>query len=97
MRVIPFEALDDTHDEAAGAPAFSAKQGRALTVNLSQGGLLLMMEGQLALYQRLRIGLRRNATNEVASELVEVCWTRSVPALHQGDVFFVGVKFIHSS
>jgi hypothetical protein len=93
MRVIPFESRDDERD----VPAHPAKQGQALSVNLSQGGMLLMMEGEPALHQRLRIGLRRNATNEVASELVEVCWTRSVPALLQGGVFFVGVKFIHSS
>lgn len=94
MRAIPYEALDDQRNATAGAPVHPAKQGQALSVNLSQGGMLLMMEGQPALRQRLRIGLRRNATNEGASKLVEVCWTRSVPALLQGDVCFVGVKFL---
>ena len=96
MRAIPYEAFDDQRNAAAGAPVHPAKYGQALSVNLSQGGMLLMMEGQPALQQQLRVGLRRNATNEVVSELVEVCWTRSVPALLQGDVCFVGVKFLHS-
>ncbi len=97
MRVIPYQVLDDEHRRAAGAPSHSARQGQALSVNLSPGGMLLMMEGQPAPYQRLRVSLRRNATKEMAPEFVEVCWTRSVPALLQGDVFFVGVKFLHSN
>ncbi|MEQ1627911.1 MAG: hypothetical protein ABL965_11000 [Nitrospira sp.] len=96
IRAIPYEALDDQRNAAAGVQAHSAKQGQALSVNLSQGGMLLMMEGQPALQQQLRVGLRRNSTNEVASELVEVCWTRSVPALLQGGVCFVGVKFLRA-
>ena len=92
IRMIPFEAFDNQHNAAA----HSVKHGQALSVNLSQGGMLLMMEGLPALHQRLRIGVRRNATNDMSSELVEVCWTRSVPALLQGGVCFVGVKFVHS-
>ena len=95
MRVIPFEAVDTARD--ADAPVLSAWHGQALSVNLSQGGMLLMIEGQPAVRQRLRIGLRRNSTDELSSELVEVCWTRTVPALLQGSVYFVGVRFISSN
>ena len=95
--VIPYQVLDDEHRRAAGAPSHPARQEQALSVNFSPGGMLLLMEGQPASHQRLRVSLRRSGTNEAVSELVEVCWTRSVPALLQGDVFFVGVKFLHSN
>lgn len=97
MRVIPFEVLDDARDVEADVPVLSARHGQALSVNLSQGGMLLMIEGQPAVRQRLRIGLRRNSTDELSSELVEVCWTRTVPALLQGSIYFVGVRFISSN
>ncbi|MEK7763737.1 MAG: hypothetical protein AAB433_19365, partial [Nitrospirota bacterium] len=40
IRMIPFEAFDNQHNAAA----HSVKHGQALSVNLSQGGMLLMME-----------------------------------------------------
>lgn len=97
MRVVPYRVLNDDATRAVDAPSGPERLAQALSVNRSPGGLLLLMEGQPALHQRLKIRLRRDGTNDVVSDVVEVRWTRSIPALLQGDVHFVGVKFIRPS
>lgn len=96
MRAIPFHVLEDERTRTAGDHPRPARQGQALSVNISPGGMLLMMEGEPTLHDRLMIRLPQGSLRGACPSVAEVCWTRSVPALLQGDVFFVGVKFLNT-
>jgi hypothetical protein len=95
IRAIHYKALDGENNRAAGERSRrSQKSGHALSLNISPGGMLLLMNGEPALQQQLKISLPLLPMKGPAPSLAEVCWTRSVPARLQGNLVFVGVRFV---
>lgn len=94
LRPIPYEMLDWTGAEVQCGLTYPARAGQALSLNISPGGMLLMMDGEPMLQDRLRVRLPQNSLRNAGSSLAKVCWTRSVPVLLHSHVVFVGVRFL---
>ena len=67
---------------------------KALSVNISSGGMLLLMEQPLEVDRVLRINVPTPVRDAVTPTLAEVRWVRKVPFSDQDGVSFVGVKFL---
>ena len=68
--------------------------GDALTVNISLGGMLLVMTDAPRLRQVLQVHGPSAAGPDVAIQVVEVCWTRELPIGGDGKMYLVGVRFM---
>ena len=67
---------------------------KALSVNISSGGMLLLMEQPLEVERVLRLDVPTPVRNATTPTLAEVRWVRKVPFSDQDGVSFVGVKFL---
>lgn len=72
---------------------FENHQGKALTLNISSGGMLLMMDRAPGLLQLLKVHVPMPIQQTYIPTLAEVAWTRPVPIGPQ-DLHFVGLKFV---
>lgn len=71
-------------------------QGRALSLNISSGGMLVLMDREPLLDQVLKVYVPTPITNAETPTLAEVRWTRRLPFSKSADngAYFVGLKFI---
>ena len=76
-------------------PAQSS-QGKALSVNISSGGMLLLMDQAPSIEQVLKVYVPTPITLTDTPTLAEVRWTRRMPfsRTKENDSYFVGVKFL---
>lgn len=79
--------------ESLGDDAMAIHQGEALSVNISRGGMLLLMDQHPPVRQVLEIQLPTSTRRETP-RLVEVCWTRQIPIEDLDRRYLVGVKFL---
>jgi len=79
--------------ESLGGDAIAIHQGEALSVNISKGGMLLLMDQSPPVRQVFEIQVPASTTGK-APGLVEVCWTRQIPIEELGSRHLVGVKFL---
>jgi hypothetical protein len=84
----PFEI-----SESLGDDAIAIHQGEALSVNISRGGMLLLMDQHPPVQQVFEIQVPVSTPGKTAG-LVEVCWTRQVPIEDLESRYLVGVKFL---
>ena len=79
--------------DVLGDESIAIHQGEALSMNISDGGMMLFMD-QAPPVEKVFV-LRLPASQLVkAPTLVEVCWTRAVPIEDYGKRYLVGVKFL---
>ncbi len=90
---IPYEVIESVCGETDDSkPAFAAK-GQALSIDVSAGGMLLLLKGEPPRHLRLRLTLPTGmAPDGVRS--AAACWTRTVPAFLKDGVHFAGVQFL---
>lgn len=88
MRFVPYEMR-----EFLGEDSIVIHQGEALSLNISAGGMLLMMDQALPARQVLELHMPASTVVNVPT-LVEVCWTRPVPIEDDAMRYLVGVKFL---
>ena len=91
MRPIPYE-LTRPVDE----PTKSACEGKALSLNISSGGMLVLMEQAPDVDQVLKVYVPTPVTVAETPTLVEVRWARRVP-FGKGNgtgPYLVGLKFM---
>ena len=91
LRPIPFEMTTQIN-----GPSDPVINGKALSLNISSGGILVLMDYAPEVEQVLKI-LVPTPTNSVGTPtLAEVRWTRKVPFGRQNGqgTYFVGLKFI---
>lgn len=91
LRPIPYEMTT-----AMDGPVASVTVGRALSLNISSGGMLLLMDHAPHVEQVLKVYVPTPITLAETPTLAEVRWTRRVPfgkANGQGPCF-VGLKFL---
>jgi len=91
LRPIPYEMTTTAED-----PATSVRIGRALSVNISSGGMLILMDQAPAVEQVLKVYVPTPTAVAEIPTLAEVRWTRKLPfgKNNGGAPFFVGLKFM---
>ncbi len=71
-----------------------AGSGRGLSLNLSRGGMLLLMDDRPEPEQVLRLKVPLGMYDITIPTLAEVRWVRRVPFPQQQSLYFVGLKFL---
>jgi len=91
LRPIPYEITAPADD-----PAASSRQGRALSVNISSGGMLILMDQAPAVEQVLKVYVPTPTAVAETPTLAEVRWTRKLPFGKPNGIgpYFVGLKFM---
>ena len=79
--------------ESLGDNAIAIHQGEALSVNISRGGMLLLMDQSPPVQQVFEIQVPASTRGKTLG-LVEVCWTRQIPIEDFDSRCLVGVKFL---
>ena len=88
MSTCPYE-----FSESVGNDSVTIHQGKALSINISPGGMLLFMDHAPPVQKVFEVRVR--GTQLVKSPvLVEVCWTRAVPIEGNEKRYLVVVKFL---
>ena len=98
FRTIPYDVLydfDTSLEEESPEPRM-ARQGRGLSLNVSSGGMLLMMDTQPQVNQALTIRVPTPINMAKTPTLAEIRWTRKLPFQTDDGVYFVGLKFLLS-
>jgi hypothetical protein len=80
----------------ADDPIVTGHQGKALSVNISSGGMLLLMDQAPAIEQVLKVFVPTPITIAETPTLAEVRWTRRLPFGRNNGTgpYFVGLKFM---
>lgn len=93
LRQIPYELTAPIEPEPL---VVRHGQGKALSVNISSGGMLLLMERALEVEQVLKVHVPTPSSLAEAPTLAEVRWTRKIPFAWQNGngLYFVGLKFM---
>jgi hypothetical protein len=91
LRPIPYEM-----PISAGVPAVSARCGKVLSLNISSGGMLVLMDQSPEIGQVLRVLVPTPILETETPTLAEVRWTRKLPfeQPHGNEAYFVGLKFM---
>jgi hypothetical protein len=90
LRPIPYEMTTLVDD-----PSVSAHHGKALSVNISRGGMLILMEQAPAIKQVMKVYVPTPISVAETPTLAEVRWTRRLPfGKINGGAYFVGLKFM---
>ncbi len=70
------------------------EQGKALSLNINSGGILLLMESVPEVERVLRVHVPTPITKTKTPTLAEVRWVRKIPFPVHNDLYFVGLKFL---
>ena len=88
MEYCPYEL-----SEPLGDATVAIHQGEALSINISRGGMLLLMGQNPPVQQVFEIQVPASTRGKTA-RLVEVCWTRQIQIEDFDRRYLVGVKFL---
>jgi hypothetical protein len=72
---------------------FMSRRGKALAINVSSGGMLLLMDHAPDVMQVLKVHVPMTIHLTQIPTLAEVAWTRPVP-MGQNYLHFVGLRFV---
>ena len=91
LRPILYEITTPVEDSAA-----STHNGKALSLNISSGGMLVLMDQPPALEQVMKVYVPTPVTAAETPTLAEVRWMRRLPfgKTNGNGSYFVGLKFI---
>ena len=98
LQPILYDALYgiDTSHEQKSPDLRMARQGKGLSVNVSSGGMLLMMDHQPQVNQALTIRVPTPIHMAKTPTLAEIRWMRKLPFQTFPGIYFVGLKFLLS-
>ncbi|SRR5712691_9152902 len=98
LRPIPYDMLYDydmdTSLEQEPPEPSVASQGTGLSLNVSSGGMLLLMDHQPKINQAMRIKVPTPVNIAKTPTLAEVRWTRKLPFQTFAEIYFVGLQFV---
>lgn len=77
-----------------GGATVELSEGITLSLNISSGGMLLLMPDVLGERQVFEVNAPSVKRDESKITLVEVCWTRQVPLGAGVAILLVGVRFL---
>ncbi len=83
------EEKDDANQDA-----ITAERGKALSLNISSGGMLFLMDRAPELDRVFRIHVPTPVVQAKIPTLAEVRWTRNIPFPVYNRLYFVGLKFL---
>jgi PilZ domain len=91
LRPIPYEMTATVEGVAGTIPI-----GRALSLNISSGGMLILMDQAPQVDQVLKVYVPTPVTVAETPTLAEVRWTRKLPfgRVNGNGAYFVGLKFM---
>lgn len=91
LRPIPYEMTT-----AMDGPAASGTVGKALSLNISSGGMLVLMDHAPKVEQVLKVYVPTPISVAETPTLAEVRWTRRLPfgRPNGNGAYFVGLKFM---
>ena len=89
MRPVSYELSAALSEAEAGRSLL----GTGLSINVSSGGMCLLMDWAPDIQDVLRVHVPMLATLAKTPTLAEVCWKRPLP-LSQNGLYFVGLKFV---
>ena len=91
LRPVPFEMTTQVDD-----PSNLAGSGKALSLNISSGGMLVLMEYAPEVEQVLKVLVPTPTNLAGTPTLAEVRWTRKLPfgSARNDGAYFVGLKFL---
>jgi len=91
LRPILYEMTTPVEDSTA-----STHNGKALSLNISSGGMLLLMDQAPAIEQVMKVYVPTPITAAETPTLAEVRWMRRLPfgKTNGNGSYFVGLKFI---
>jgi len=91
LRPIPYEMTTTLEGSAA-----SAQSGKAFSLNISSGGMLVLMDQVPDVEQVLKVYVPTPISMAETPTLAEVCWTRKFVFSRNNDasLYFVGLKFM---
>jgi hypothetical protein len=92
MRAIEYEMIRPTGPELFKEQIVS-RQGKALTLNISSRGMLLLMDQAPGVAEVLKVYVPTPINQARTPTLAQVAWTRPVP-LAPDTLQFVGLKFV---
>ena len=92
LRTISYESFapGELNDHAL----YGRRTGKALSLNISSGGMLLLMRQSPEAEQVLKMDVPTPIYQAQAPTLTEVRWIRPVPLVLRDPLYFVGVKFL---
>lgn len=92
LRPILYE-MTTLPDEASAA---SPRSGKGLSLNISSGGMLVLMDQAPTIEQVMKVYAPTPITAAEVPTLAEVRWTRKLPfgKPYGNGVYFVGLKFV---
>lgn len=76
----------------SGSDTVKLSQGVTITLNISAGGMLLLMSEPLEERKVFEVHIPSSAKSENTTKLVEVCWTREYSFGVGTKVHLIGVK-----
>ena len=78
------------------APAASTQSGKALSLNISSGGMLVLMDQVPAIEQVMKVYVPTPISMAETPTLAEVRWIRKLPfgKSNGNGAYFVGLKFM---
>lgn len=96
LRPIPYEVLYDldTSLEQESPKTRVATHGKGLSLNVSSGGMLLIMDYPPKVNQAMKIYVPTPLNIARTPTLAEVRWTRRLPFQAFEGLYFVGLKFV---
>lgn len=77
-----------------GGDTVELSEGDAFSINMSVGGMLLLLPQALGEKQVFQIQAPSVAKQEPTTKLVEACWTRPIPVDAHTSLHLVGVRFL---
>lgn len=91
LRPISYEMMSPV-DRSSAAPS----GGRALSLNISSGGMLVLMDQEPGVEQVLKVYVPTPISVAETPTLAEVRWTRKLPfsQSNESGAYFVGLKFM---
>ena len=91
LRPILYEMTTPVEDSSA-----STHNGKALSLNISSGGMLVLMDQPPAIEQVMKVFVPTPVTAAETPTLAEVRWMRRLPfgKTNGNGAYFVGLKFI---
>jgi len=98
LRPILYDVLHDIDmslEQESPEPRM-ARQGKGLSLNVSSGGMLLLMDHQPQVNQVLRIHVPTPVNIAETPTLAEVRWTRKIPFETFYGIYFISIKFLLS-
>lgn len=94
-RPIPYETIAAIQEnEAFESQAVMEQRGKALSINISSGGMLILMDRAPNIGQVLKVLVPTPVHPARTPTLAEVRWVRRLPFYSENGLHFVGLKFL---